>query len=211
MPTFGRTKQHPRHPRNPQENFAKHPIESLPIAKPSAYTGLQWPNWGNTMTQLYDLAAMKRRLAAIDEERDPLVRMIEAVEAYEGKVGETVKDTGKATIRKRSRPTGIGTGRPPTVMQQTEAVAAELMEATGKPVPTRTVLEVMEARDLPLPDKNRINVVSARLSNSGRFEGRRNEGWWFNDRPWPGELAIATAASRAPEEAPAEREPEEVE
>jgi hypothetical protein len=165
------------------------------------------------MNQLYDLAAMKRRLAAINEERDPLVRMIEAVEAYEGSVGEAIKETDHLHIRvrKRTRPTGIGTGRPKTVVQMTEEVAAELMEQTGKPVPTRTVLEVMDGRGLPLPDKNRINVVSARLSNSGRFEGRRSEGWWFKDRPWPGELAIASAATEAPEAASANRETEEVE
>ena len=159
------------------------------------------------MTMLYDSAAMKRRLAAIDEERDPLVKMIQAVEAYEGKVGEVVHDSANVTIRKRTRPTGIGTGRPKTVVQITEELAAELMEATGKPVPTRAVLEVMEARGLPLPDKNHINVVSARLSNSGKFVGRRSEGWWFRDRPWPGELAIATATEA--QEASPEREREE--
>lgn len=137
------------------------------------------------MTKLYDLTAMKRRLAAIDEERDPLVRMIEAVEAYEGKVGETVHATSNVTIRKGPKPSSGATK--PSVMEQTEAVAMELVEDTGKPVQTREVLETMAARGLPLPNKNHINVVSARLSNSGKFDGRRGLGWWPKDRPWPGE------------------------
>ena len=39
-------------------------------------------------------------------------------------------------------------------------LATEMMEATGKPVQTREVLETMQARGLPIPDKNVINVIS---------------------------------------------------
>jgi hypothetical protein len=144
------------------------------------------------MSKLFDLVEMKRRLAAIDAERDPLVQLIAAAEAYEGQVGETIRESDNLTnrVRRRVRPLGIGTGKPPSGRQLTVNIATELMEASGKPVQTREVLETMKARGLPLPDKNIINVISARMSNSGKFEGRRGIGWWFVDRPWPGEDGI---------------------
>jgi hypothetical protein len=110
--------------------------------------------------------------------------MIEAVEAYEGKVGETVESGENFVVRRAPAPRN-GAGR--TVMQITEDVTAELIEATGAPVPTRKVLDTLKERGLPLPNKNHINVISARLSNSGKFDGRRGLGWWPKGRPWPGE------------------------
>jgi hypothetical protein len=146
------------------------------------------------MTKLYNLAAMKARLAAIDEERNPLVKMIEAVEAYEGTVGETVHVTEAITIRRPPKPRN---GAARTVMQITEDVTAELIEQTGAPVPTRRVLDTLKERGLPLPNKNHINVISARLSNSDKFEGRRGFGWWPKGKPWPGEADMLLAVDDA--------------
>lgn len=158
--------------------------------------GLRGPLGGIDMSKLYDLTEMKRRLAAIDAERDPLVRLIEAAEAYEGKIAQPAPAAERVTftVRARPRPMGIGAGTPPSGRQMTVDVAEELIEASGKPVQTREVLDVMAARGMPMPTKNVINVISARLSNSGRFDGRRGVGWWPKGRPWPGEPDMLDSA-----------------
>ncbi|HTN15850.1 MAG TPA: hypothetical protein VL094_13695 [Sphingomonadaceae bacterium] len=72
-------------------------------------------------------------------------------------------------------------------MQQTEEAAAHLMESLKRPVQTGEIIKRQEELGHMLPE-NASNVVSARMSNSTKFEGRRGQGWWFSDRPWPGDF-----------------------
>lgn len=131
--------------------------------------------------RFYDLNEMRRRLAELDAERDPLVKLIAAAEAYEE------REKGPAGINATPPPKRTPTQPGKTVLQITEDTALERISATGSPVQTREVIEIMRERGLPLPNKNLTNVISARLSNSGRLEGRRGFGWWPTGRPWPDE------------------------
>ena len=80
-------------------------------------------------------------------------------------------------------------------MAETDRVAAELMEKTGRPVHTGAIASRMQTLGHTLPEKNARNIVSARMSNNSRFVGRRGEGWWFADRPWPTETNEGDVAS----------------
>jgi hypothetical protein len=71
-------------------------------------------------------------------------------------------------------------------MHQTETTASKLMESLNRPVSTGEIVKEQLSQGHPLPE-NASNVVSARMSNSSKFSGRRGEGWWFSDRPWPGD------------------------
>lgn len=71
-------------------------------------------------------------------------------------------------------------------MSQTETTATKLMESLKRPVSTGEIVKEQEDQGHDLPG-NSSNVVSARMSNSKKFVGRRGEGWWFADRPWPGD------------------------
>lgn len=73
-------------------------------------------------------------------------------------------------------------------MNQTENTAAKLMDDLKRPVSTGEIVKEQERQGHDLPE-NASNVVSARMSNSKKFRGRRGEGWWFADRPWPGDEA----------------------
>ena len=134
---------------------------------------------------LYDLPEMRKRLAVLDAQRDSLVRLIAAVENYEGSVGSPAKAGSDGAIHRN--PLSTAARAATSVMKITEDLAMELIEAANSPVQTSEVLRTMQQRGLPLPNKNHLNVVSARLSNSERLEGRRGVGWWPKGRPWPGE------------------------
>lgn len=73
-------------------------------------------------------------------------------------------------------------------MSQTENTAAKLMENLKRPVSTGEIVKEQESQGHDLPE-NASNVVSARMSNSKKFRGRRGVGWWFVDQPWPGDEA----------------------
>ncbi len=134
---------------------------------------------------IVDLEAAKARLAALDAEREPLIALIRAAEAYEGVVGKTLFDSGNVTVRQRSRPQGGGRASP--TMSQTAAAVTEMLNMMG-PLPTSELVDLLRHKEeLGLNVDNANNVLSARLSNSDKFESRRPHGWWFKDRPWPGE------------------------
>lgn len=136
---------------------------------------------------MFDIAAMERRLATIEAEQAHLRSMIDLAHSYVAVVGSVDRANpvggqfGDIISRRIVRP------RPAPIMQATEDLAAEMMEATGRPIKTMELVNEMAHRGLRLPEKNAINVISARLSNSPKFAGKRGRGWWFTDRPWPAE------------------------
>ena len=134
-----------------------------------------------------DVEALRARLAEMDAEREPLVALIKAAEAYEGVVGTTLFQSNSVRVRSRSRaPLGEG-GRPAPIMAATEAAVGEILELFG-PMPTAHLVEILLPKpELNLATENPSNVLSARLSNSKKFAGRRGLGWWFADKPWPGD------------------------
>ncbi|HEU4960801.1 MAG TPA: hypothetical protein VFT56_10360 [Sphingomonas sp.] len=123
---------------------------------------------------------LEAELASLDERRRVTVALLEAARAYEATIGRTIRKQGNITGREKR-------GRAAPAMAATENVAAGLMEARGTPVATSEVVEEMRRRGIELPGKNTNNVISARLSNSPKFVGRRGQGYWLADRPWPGD------------------------
>lgn len=136
------------------------------------------------MSQLVDLDRMKTRLAELDAEREPLLALIRAAEAYEGVVGKTLFSQGGVIVRHRSRADNGG-GRAAPLMEATEKAVSEILELMG-PLGTSELASLLDNKPaLNLAMDNAVNVLSARLSNSERFESRRGVGWWFSDRHWP--------------------------
>ena len=137
---------------------------------------------------IVDLAQAEARLSELDAERRALTRLIEAMKAYEGVVGKLVFKTGNVTAREK-----VGVGRAAPIMRATEQAVELLLDVRGQPMGTAELLAALRHDpNLGLDTPNGANVLSARLSNSKRYVGRRGSGWWFADRPWPGEeLALA--------------------
>lgn len=131
------------------------------------------------------LQELDAEIVELQEKLQLAKALADATRAYEQAMGRTIHHRGEVTTRQRSR----STGRASPVMQETEKIAAELMEARGGPVPTADVVKAMEDQGVSIPGDKPINVVSARLSNNPRFKARRGLGYWFNDRPWPDEAA----------------------
>lgn len=136
---------------------------------------------------IVDIDAAKARLAALDAEREPLLALIRAAEAYEGVVGKTLFETPKGTVRIRS----MGGGRASPVMDTTVEAVTPLLDMLGPTTTGDLVSHLRNRPELGLGVENANNILSARLSNSGRFESRRPQGWWFKDRPWPDDVARA--------------------
>lgn len=144
---------------------------------------------------LHDTEELKKRLAALDAERDPLVTLITAAERYEASIGGGMRPQALGTMNaERDVPRVARPAIDGTAKAKTEALAMEMADARQRPVPTRDVVKEMRERGLPLPDKNVTNVVSARLSSSGVVKGRRDMGWWPVGKPWPDEATDATAS-----------------
>lgn len=138
---------------------------------------------------IVDIDAAKARLAALDAEREPLIALIRAAEAYEGAVGRTLFETAKVTIRQRAKPHGGGRASP--VMDMTVEAVTPILDLLGPTTTNDLVGHLSGNPELGLGVENANNILSARLSNSGRFESRRSQGWWFKDRPWPSNEAAA--------------------
>ena len=135
------------------------------------------------MSVLIDLELMRARLAEIDAEREPLLALIRAAEAYEGVVGKSLFANGSRSVRQKQGDTSNGRSAP--IMAATIKAVTEVLELMG-PLGTSDLLKLLADKpELNLPPKNPINVLSARLSNSEKFESQRGVGWWFKDRPWP--------------------------
>ena len=146
------------------------------------------------MGQFVDLESARSRLSQIDAEREPLLALIRAAEAYESVVGRGLFATSYDVRdgRLRSFPTG---GRAAPVMAATEAAVADVLEAIG-PTSTSDLVELLvghAALNLP-QDKGSVNLLSARLSANSRFQSRRGVGWWFSDKPWPSDTPAAQLA-----------------
>lgn len=166
-----------------------------------------------TDTSLFSLAhmlaeqeAIRAQIRSLSEKDQALERLIEAARAYETAFGgdgapapvvtkpevTSEQDAGQEVnprprIRARSR-------RPAPVMEATENAVSNIMEMLGEPMQTGQLLEFLGTDSgLNLPEENPLNVLSARLSNSSKFQGRRGKGWWFADRPWPGEEDSASS------------------
>lgn len=148
------------------------------------------------MSPLVDLERIKARLAEIDAEREPLLALIRAAEAYENVVGKTLFTSAAVNPRPRTRPDVLG-GRSAPIMAATERAVSEILEAMG-PLSTSDLMKLLSDRpDLNLPEKNPVNVLSARLSNSEHFETQRGVGWWFKGRPWPTRYVASAAEVEA--------------
>lgn len=129
---------------------------------------------------LFDLEAMEARLGDLDRERSSLMSLIATARQYQGIVG-------KAAIRS-APPERLAIGRAAPIMAATEKAVGDLIDVAEKPLGTAVLLATLQDRpDLGLSGANAGNVLSARLSNSKKFIGRRGLGWWFAGRPWPGE------------------------
>ena len=151
---------------------------------------------------IVDIVAAKSRLAEIEAERAPLVALIQAAEAYEQVVGKTLFETSNVVARSKPRPEGSGRAAP--TLAATERAVAELLEMMG-PCSTAMLADILRHKpDLNLNVANVNNVLSARLSNSKKFVGRRGQGWWFRDRPWPVDhnLQMLTPAENAAAQPP---------
>jgi len=148
------------------------------------------------MAGIVDIEAAKARLAELDAERQPLVALIQAAEAYEGVVGKSLFERGTITVRQRPKQLS---GRSAPVLEATEKAVAELLELMG-PCPTAMLATILRDKpELNLKVENVNNVLSARLSNSAKFVGDRTKGWWFADRPPPAQpVAAPPAASASP-------------
>lgn len=147
------------------------------------------PNQCGVHMSMFNLAEMRARHAKLRAELDNLEPLLELAERYERTFGSDPRSETEANGMNR---TGVIAAAAPvrregSVMQKTIQAARDLLERTGAPITTVQVINVLGDYGLVVPDKNPVNVISARLSNSGEFVGRRGHGWWFRDRPWPGE------------------------
>jgi hypothetical protein len=129
------------------------------------------------------LVELQQRLAQIDAERPTLVRLIEAWQAYESVIG--TPSTGADNVIPRQRERSAGVTRPSPTMSATEEAVAALLEERGPLGTGDLVVSLRSVEGVNLPLERATNVLSARLSNSKKFIGRRGYGWWFSDRPWP--------------------------
>lgn len=76
----------------------------------------------------------------------------------------------------------------------TRAAASEILEAHGGPMETRDMLPLIIARGIDVGGKDPVATLSARLSNSDDFQNKRGVGWWFANRPMPGEIQNSNEA-----------------
>lgn len=168
-------------------------------------------------TSLFSLAhmlaeqeAIRVQIKGLTEKDQVLARLIEAARAYEatfGEVGvaarqpETISEQPQADAEAHSdiKPEIVArprirerTRRPAPVMEATENLVSSLLETMGEPIQTGQMIDLIGVENLNLPEQNPLNVLSARLSNSTKFQGRRGKGWWFANQPWPGDDNVST-------------------
>jgi hypothetical protein len=128
---------------------------------------------------------LQAEIAALDARRLVVKSLLDAMKAYE-KAALPVHKANAVGTQKNAKHVAAP-------MNETAAVAAELMEKADGPVATTQVVEEMRRRGLAVPANNTNNVISARLSNNPKFKGRRGHGYWFAHLPWPGEEAPGRA------------------
>jgi hypothetical protein len=146
------------------------------------------------------LAELEAELGKLQERLRVTAALVEAMRAYEATVGAKVHESRDVSVRQRVRPSGIVV-RP---MSDTERAAIRVMIRTGGPVPTAAVVQEMLDLGMQVPAANAINIISARLSNNHKFKGRRGVGYWFADKPWPGDAEKLALDAPNENEAPTE-------
>ena len=136
---------------------------------------------------LLEQEALRRRLVAVEG-------LISAYRLYDASTAELAVISSTRSQGASTPATKMPRAAP--VMEATEAAVAELLDQRGEPVQLNEIITHLFDAGAPLPSVNVSNVVSARLSNSAKFVGRRGVGWWFADRPWPGEAEIAQLSAQ---------------
>lgn len=148
---------------------------------------------------MFDLPQMLKERAALQTRLSALNKLIQAASDYQASatfpanpnpISMSSTAIAKALGERRV------SGRAAPVMEATETAVSEVLEKRGGPVPLSDIITHLFESGVPLPSKNTNNVVSARLSNSKKFEGRRGVGWWFADRPWPDDTELALDAPK---------------
>jgi hypothetical protein len=134
------------------------------------------------MTSIREL---KAELEELDKRRSVVVRLLDALLEYENLASSKAdKPQDKPILINSARRLRA---RKAPVMTATYEVVREMLEEMGRPVQTQEIVRRMAEKGMDIPEDNAANVVSARLSNSDLFDGKRGKGWWFSDRPWPNE------------------------
>lgn len=113
---------------------------------------------------------LEAEMAALEARRKAAAALLSALRDYEATAAVSVATSVPNGRAKRD-------GRPPSLAEMTENIATELMEKTNAPVAISDVVEEMTKRGVPVPENNTNNVISARLSNSPKFKGRRGHGY----------------------------------
>lgn len=171
--------------------------------------------WFMADTSLFSLAhmlaeqeAIRVQIKVLTGKDQALERLIDAARAYEAvdaevtsvvlpePAAETISSaqpeaTWKIEVNPRPR-VRERTRRPAPVMEATENLVTTLFDTMGVPLQTTQIIDLIGIENLNLPEQNPSNVLSARLSNSTKFVGRRGKGWWFADRPWPEDDNVST-------------------
>lgn len=90
-------------------------------------------------------------------------------------------------------------------LAETEAVAAEIIRAAGRPIPTREMLEALRNRGIDVGGKDPASTLSARLSRSRTLENVRPHGWRVKELADDENPAKDTSsANDQPQDAPVE-------
>ena len=125
--------------------------------------------------------------------------LLKAMRNYESKLGSGLLAAAPAPAEAPSPATATvpPARRAHSAMQITEHMASKMMRETGRPITTGNVVDALRANGMSLHESNASNIVSARLSNSPLFTGRRGEGWWFANESWPGDSDADTKDAHA--------------
>jgi hypothetical protein len=142
---------------------------------------------------MFDLPQMLKERAALQTRLSSLNKLIQAAADYQASASFPANPPPLPETRKAPSERPMA-GRAAPVMGATESAVTELLEQRGGPVPLSDIITHLFDSGVPLPTKHTNNVVSARLSNSPKFVGRRGIGWWFADRAWPGDTELALNA-----------------
>ena len=130
---------------------------------------------------------LEEELASLEKRRAVVAKLLEALREYEcldeplsavDKKPLRIASAQRLKIRKRSAP----------IMEATKRLVSQMLNELERPVQTQEVIDRMIESGMAVPSENPANVISARLSNSPEFVGKRGQGWWFADRDWPSEV-----------------------
>lgn len=151
-----------------------------------------------------DLRARRVRLAA---ELSRLDELLSALDAYASEFApELISDAAKAEDRGsharqfvvRPRPVKRpATGRVSPMIEATVAVVTEVLNEQNQPVMLSKLHDAVVAAGVSVPsDGDPRNVIGTRLHRSGVFQTISGRGWWFKDRPVPGNNEFAPSGAK---------------